>query len=474
MRQPDEPDQRAPLGYQAVVLGISALVIVVITMAAVRSLQSLVGNASALSVGVTAASQVLGAAAPRGPAAGTLPGLVGTVTPSATPTLTPTRIPTPSPTLTGTVTPTLTPDVRTYDPSRAKALLAQAQTSWGSEPANFQSNVAFVVAKLNGRQVAPGTTFSFNTTAGPFDQAGGYRLPPSDSTQPITVATSIVDGGITQVSSTLFQAVFWAGLKIVDRQPHVVWLDRFSAGSTSQRGLDSYVSYGSTDLRFENNSGDWIRLDAAAQPGNITISIFGADPGWSVNPSVSAPANLIQPNPTPVLRTDPTVPAGQQFTVLPPLPGFDVSVQRTVTRGGIVIDRYGVQEHYQAQTAIISVGPTATIPPASPTTAPSPTPNPIAQNPTGPTRLAGLNPGSFVLPDGRIRVPSLVGVAEAEAQQVITAVGLATTYPNRQGPSDVSPTVLSSVEVGQVLSQNPAAGTSLPRGATVYIAVRKP
>ncbi len=470
MRQPDGPEQRMTLGYQVAVLGVSAVVIFVLMMATVRTLQSLVGDPGALSVGATAAGQVLGVSAPRGPSADTLPGLVGTETPTTTPTRTPTRLPTATPTLTGTPTPTLTPDVRTYDPVRAKTLLAQAQTSWGSESTNFQANVALAAEKLNGRQIAPGATFSFNTTAGPFDQFGGYRVTPLDSARVVTDTASTVDSGITQVSTTLFQAVFWTGLKIVERQPHQNWLDRFSAGSTSQRGLDAYVNYGSTDLRFQNTTGDWIRLETSTQSGNVTVSVYGADPGWSVNPTVSAPTNVVQPNATPVIRSDPEIPPGQQFSSSSALPGFDVAVQRTVTQQGNVIDRYGLTEHYQPRTAIISLGPTTT-PTVTPTPVPAVTPTPAV--PTGPTHLAGLNPASFVLSDGRIRVPSLVGLSEAEAQQVIAAVGLATTYPNRQGPGDVPASVLASVDVGQVLSQNPVAGSPAPRGSTVYIAIRK-
>jgi hypothetical protein len=64
-------------------------------------------------------------------------------------------------------------------------------------------------------------------------------------------------------------------------------------------------------------------------------------------------------------------------------------------------------------------------------------------------------------------------VSEAEAQQIIVAVGLATTYSNPQGPGDVSAAVLNSVDVGQVLSQNPVAGAAAQKGATVYLAIRK-
>jgi hypothetical protein len=468
MRQ-EGPQPRGTFGYQVAVLGISALVIGLIAATAIRGLQGLVGDPAAVALGLTAAGQVVGATAPHGPAAESLPGLAGTATPTNTPTTTPTRIPTATPTMSPTPTLTLTPDVRTYDPNRAKTLLAQAQTSWGSEPTSFLANVSLASDKINGRQIAPYATFSFNTTAGPYDSFAGYRLNPIES-RTVTDTQALVDSGVTQVSTTLFQAAFWSGLKIVERQPHASWLDRFNAGSTGQRGLDAVLAYGSTDLRFQNNTSDWIRIEASVQSGSLTVSIYGADPGWSVDPIIGDPTKVVQPNLTPVLRTDPEVPMGQQFTISSAAPGFDINVERTVTKDGNVVDRYGLNEHYVPLRSVVAVGPTPT---------PSPTATPVAVVPTvsagsaGPTHLAGLNPASFVLPDGRIRVPAVIGLSETEAQQVIAAVGLATTYPNYQGPGDVPAQVLNGVEVGQVLSQNPSAGSPVQKGTTVYLAIRK-
>jgi hypothetical protein len=197
----------------------------------------------------------------------------------------------------------------------------------------------------------------------------------------------------------------------------------------------------------------------------VTVSIYGADPGWSVDPNVSDPTKVVQPNATPVVRPDPELPPGQQFAASAAVPGFDIAVQRTVTRNGEVLDRYGLNEHYQPMPAVIAIGPTLT---------PTATSTPAAGSGSpGPTHLAGLNPAAFALPDGRIRVPLLVGLPEAEAQQVIAAVGLAKTYPNQQGPGDVPAFVLTTVEVGQVLSQSPSAGTAVQKGTTVYLAIRK-
>ena len=343
-------------------------------------------------------------------------------------------------------------------------------------PPAFEANITTAAGRINGRQIAPGTEFSFRTVTGPYDAFDGYRFVLQGKSDVLTnTVSSLVpplEGGMTQVSTTLFQAVFWSGLKIVERKPHATWLDRFNAGSTGQRGLDAFVSPTGPDLRFQNNTGDWIRIEALVQAGSLTVSIYGSDPGWSVQPTVGQPSNVVQPSLTPITLVDPSLPSGQQFTLAPPLPGFDVSIQRTVTQSGAELDRYGVAEHYLPMASLVSIGPIATTTPTvTPTVESSPTVVGIPLN--NPTRLVGLNPSAFVLPDGRIRTPSLVGLSENEAQQVIVAVGLATSFVNYQGPGTIPAAALNSVEVGQVLSQNPTAGQPVPKGTSVLIAVRK-
>lgn len=77
----------------------------------------------------------------------------------------------------------------------------------------------------------------------------------------------------------------------------------------------------------------------------------------------------------------------------------------------------------------------------------------------------------------KILVPDLMGRPEAEAQQTIRDLGLATTYVNYQKDDDIPPGErwrLAQVQPGCVLSQTPAAGKLVDPGTTVYLAVRKP
>jgi hypothetical protein len=101
---------------------------------------------------------------------------------------------------------------------------------------------------------------------------------------------------------------------------------------------------------------------------------------------------------------------------------------------------------------------------ATPTATPSPIP---------PTATPSPHPYDYRQPDGRIRIPNLVGLPEDDAQRLITDAGLMTTYVNYQGPGDIPDHDLSTVPVGHVLSQMPASDAAVSPGTMVYIAVRR-
>ena len=91
----------------------------------------------------------------------------------------------------------------------------------------------------------PGETFSFNESVGPRTKAAGFDEAPVIRDG---VLTPGVGGGICQVSTTLFNAAFFAGLPVVERRPHSFYIDHYPVGR------DATVSYGAVDFKFRNDS----------------------------------------------------------------------------------------------------------------------------------------------------------------------------------------------------------------------------
>ncbi|MCL4532372.1 MAG: PASTA domain-containing protein, partial [Actinobacteria bacterium] len=91
-----------------------------------------------------------------------------------------------------------------------------------------------------------------------------------------------------------------------------------------------------------------------------------------------------------------------------------------------------------------------------------------AQNPVAGSQIAKGSEVVLTISKGKeqIAVPNLVGMPEAVAQDAIVQAGLTKTWVNYQDFTSVPP--------GDVISQDPKAGTLVDKGATVYIAVRRP
>jgi len=117
--------------------------------------------------------------------------------------------------------------------------------------------------------------------------------------------------------------------------------------------------------------------------------------------------------------------------------------------------------------------PVPTPTPLPPTPIPTATPVPPTSTPV-PAPPAQVTPIAAPSNPNVVVVPSLIGLTEADAQRVVNESGLMTSYVNYQTIEDVPDrSFFRSIPPGRVLSQLPQAGTQVPRGTRVYIAVRK-
>ena len=147
-------------------------------------------------------------------------------------------------------------------------VLGTYTTNYASSDANRASNVALAASKVNGVVLNPGERFSFNNIVGPRTAATGFKV------AHVYEGDRVVDGmggGICQVSSTLYNAVLLADLKIVYRTNHSMPV------SYVPLGRDATVSYGSIDFIFENNKKHPVTIVATTQNRNLTVSVKGVD-----------------------------------------------------------------------------------------------------------------------------------------------------------------------------------------------------
>lgn len=146
-------------------------------------------------------------------------------------------------------------------------LLASFQTAIGSDE-NWITNLQLACDAINGTIVRAGEEFSFNTTLGELTTEAGYR---NVETYVGKFLKEVTGGGVSQVASTLYNAVIMADLDIVERHNHTY------APSYVNIGFDAEVSFGTKDLRFVNNTELPIKIQASIVGEMLNIDLIGTN-----------------------------------------------------------------------------------------------------------------------------------------------------------------------------------------------------
>lgn len=128
------------------------------------------------------------------------------------------------------------------------------------------TNIALSASALNGRVVLPGETLSFNECTGQRTGAKGYREAGAIAGGVLVDDTG---GGVCQTSSTLFNAVVRADLKIVERSAHS-WPSNYV-----EKGEDATVNYPSLDFVFKNEGEFPVFVVAWYENQKVTVEIYG-------------------------------------------------------------------------------------------------------------------------------------------------------------------------------------------------------
>lgn len=222
------------------------------------------------------------------------------------------------------------------------------------------SNIHLLADALDGAIVPPDGIFSFNERVGPRTAEKGYQEAPTIVQGELTMT---VGGGVCQVGTTIFNSVFFGGYPIVERHNHSFYISHYPAGR------DATVSYGSLDFKFKNNTSAYILIKAWYSASTLTISLYSTNFGNEVSYTTSEFSNFV---PFPIKYIDdPALPKGTQTVEDEGVDGRDVTVNRTVKRGGVVIVQDKFFSRYKPKKATIRNG-TAEVPP--PTTETTPTP----------------------------------------------------------------------------------------------------
>lgn len=162
------------------------------------------------------------------------------------------------------------PEIYAEEFKKYTILRGDFSTDISHSSADRKHNVKNALKALNLIEIAPNQVFSFNKTVGRRTEDNGYR------NAKIIVNDEFVDGlggGVCQVSTTLYNTALLSGLEIVEANKHSKQV------SYVKYGFDAMVNYGSSDLKFKNNTGEKIIIVTNYSPLKIRIRIFGESKG---------------------------------------------------------------------------------------------------------------------------------------------------------------------------------------------------
>jgi vancomycin resistance protein YoaR len=203
------------------------------------------------------------------------------------------------------------------------------------------NNITIAARTLNGTYVGPGQQFSLNATLGQRTAAKGY------ASAPVIVngrLTKDFGGGVSQVSTTTFNAAFFAGVRIDQYLPHAFYISRYP------EGREATVSWPDVDQKWTNDTGAGILIRAGVSGNAVTVTFYGTKV-WDIA-SVKGPRrNVVQPRRIVDDRPG-CIPQS-------PAPGFDVTVTRVFKKNGATVKTSTFTTHYIPEDSVRCTHPQA-------------------------------------------------------------------------------------------------------------------
>lgn len=191
-------------------------------------------------------------------------------------------------------------------------------------------NITLAARRINGTLVAPNEEFSFDKTLGDVSAFTGYQQAYIIQNGKTVLGDG---GGVCQVSTTFFRALLNAGLPITERHAHAYRVGYYEQDGLP--GLDATVYVPTVDLKFKNDTGNYILVQTQIDPElqKLSVFLYGTSDGRTVTLTQPIITNRIPP-PADLYQDDPTLSKGIVRQIDFKAEGSKVSFSRDVLKEG--------------------------------------------------------------------------------------------------------------------------------------------
>jgi vancomycin resistance protein YoaR len=236
-------------------------------------------------------------------------------------------------------------------------------------------NIHLAANVLNNTVVEPGQTFSLNEKLGPRTPEKGYVK------APVILEDGFGEdygGGISQLTTTLYNAVFFGGYVDVEHSPHHYYISRYPMGR------EATIVYPYVDLKFRDDTKHGVLIRTYYTDTSITVTLYGDTDGRTVKEEnrkilhTEPITDRLVPCPAAKPTDDPNdacahLSALERDTVATGETGYDVEFDRVIDQPGHPEVRQHYRVHYPMLQNTVLVGTAPATTTTTPTTTKSPT-----------------------------------------------------------------------------------------------------
>ncbi|MGM0396047.1 MAG: VanW family protein [Bacillota bacterium] len=252
---------------------------------------------------------------------------------------------------------TIEPEIHEEYYEKINGIIGEFSTSFAGSSAGRSHNIRLSSESFKGMLVMPGQQVSYNKTTGPRQEKLGYRE------APVILNGELVPGmggGVCQTSTTLYNALLLADMKIIERHPHSM------PPGYVKRGTDAAVSTGYLDLIFRNDFDYPVMIDSKIDGTRVYFYVYGdkENRDYSVKISTSNIATI----PYKVHENlEETLQPGARELVQEGRNGYKVNTFKSIIKNGEATSTEQIShDYYRERDYIYKVGPEKIIQPEVP------------------------------------------------------------------------------------------------------------
>jgi len=197
------------------------------------------------------------------------------------------------------------------------------------------NNLKVGAKSINGIIVLPGETFSLIDALEPISEEKGYGAAGMIVNG---VLKDRLGGGLSQVSTTVYNAAFFAGMEDVEHKPHSQYFSRYP------EGREATIAIPSVDMKFRNDSDHGIMIESWVGDGQFNVVFWGTKE-WDIKSDISPRRDVV---PAKVITsTDPDC-----YSYGAGSPGFAVTVKRLFYKDDELVKSESQSWRYSPQNGV--------------------------------------------------------------------------------------------------------------------------